>query len=109
MEIFFSESAPSLFPLFSHAGKNLTAVSVVLTVTSASKFQLSSCSDRKARALDMQLGYPDFFLLSGDLLLLFFLICIRQIRTFLISPFGFAKLASLPDVGLLLFLLLLFS
>lgn len=47
MEIFFSEAAPSLFPLFNHAGKNFTAVSVVLALISASEFQSSSCSNRK--------------------------------------------------------------
>lgn len=34
--------------------------------TSAHGFQSPSCSDSRTRALDMRLGCPDFFLLSGD-------------------------------------------
>lgn len=67
MEIFFSKAAPSVFPLFNHPGKNLTVVSAELILTSAHRFQSSSCSDSKTRALDMWLSCPDFFLLSGDI------------------------------------------
>lgn len=41
-------------------------ISAVLAPTSAHGFQSPSCSDSRTRALDMQLGCPDFFLLSGD-------------------------------------------